>query len=119
MTTSLCAGALQIARVLLLSLLVFPLAGCVAKAWGTHPMPRPPDRSCRTGGGVGHDVWIWHCIDGKHVVVSQYCGGFVGCSEAEREEAACGEETPLETSLRYYLDDRCRPVPEGQRWPTR
>lgn len=93
------------------------LAGCTPKPWVTHPMPRPPDRSCRTGGGVGHDVWIWTCHEGRHVVVSQYCGGFVGCRTAEREEVACGEKTPLETRIGFYLGDDCRAVPEGRRWP--
>jgi hypothetical protein len=98
---------------------LFALAGCKQDPWVTHPMARPPDRSCRTGGGVGHDVWIWNCEGGRRVVVSQYCGGFVGCSEAVREEVACGEKTPLEERIGHYLGDDCRPVPEGRRWPAR
>lgn len=95
------------------------VSGCTEHAWVTHPMAAPPDRTCRTGGGAGHDVWIWSCVHGRHVVVSQYCGGFVGCSEAEREETACGEATALEKRLSMYLGERCRPVPESRRWPAR
>lgn len=101
----------------LLSLLA--LTGCTANAWVSHPMPRPPDGSCRTGGGAGHDIWIWECVGDKHVVVSQYCGGFVGCREAEREVAACSQKTPLEKQLNHYLGSNCRPPPQGQRWPGR
>lgn len=60
---------------------------------------------------------MWDCLDGRHVVVSQYCGGLVGCSEAEREETACGDKTPLEKRIGHYLGNDCRAVPEGQRWP--
>jgi hypothetical protein len=80
-------------------------------------MPTPPDRSCRTGGGVGHDVRIWDCLNDEHVVISQYCGGFVGCRDAEREVVACGEKTPVEKQLSNYLGDDCHPVPESRRWP--
>ncbi|MBW2526061.1 MAG: hypothetical protein JRI23_17910 [Deltaproteobacteria bacterium] len=100
-----CAAALVLA------------AGCTPDAWVTHPMPTPPDRSCRTGGGAGHDVWIWNCVNGQRVVVSQYCGGFVGCSEAEREVVPCGEKAPLEKRLEPYLGEDCQPVPHSQRWP--
>ena len=78
-------------------------------------MLTPPDQSCRTGGGVGHDVWIWECYENRRVVIYQYCGGFVGCRPAEREETACGGCTPFERSHAEYLAP-CRPVPEGQRW---
>ena len=97
--------------------LVVALVGCAQYPWVTHPMSRAPDRSCRTGGGAGHDVWMWDCLDGRHVVVSQYCGGLVGCSKAEREETACGDKTPLEKRIGHYLGNDCRAVPEGQRWP--
>jgi hypothetical protein len=93
------------------------LTGCTAEAWVTHPMPQPPDRSCRTGGGAGHDVWIWECIDQKHVVISKYCAGFTGCHEAQREEVACGKKTALEQDLDLYLGPDCSPPPEGTRWP--
>lgn len=92
------------------------LVSCTADAWVTHPMPRPPDRACRTGGGAGHDVWIWDCVAGEHVVISQYCGGFVGCREAERETVACGRKTPLERQLEPYLGADCREPPLSQRW---
>jgi len=87
---------------------------CASLPWVSHPMPRPPDRSCRTGGGVGHDIYTWDCIDGEHVVISRYCGGFVGCQEPQRELAACGQPTQLEQRLAMYLED-CPASP--QPWP--
>lgn len=81
-------------------------------------MPTPPDHSCRTGGGVGHDVWIWECVENRRVVIYQYCGGFVGCRPAEREEVACGGRTPFERARANELSP-CRAVPEGQRWRVR
>jgi len=95
--------------------LVCLCAGCTPKAWNTHPMPVPPDQSCRTGACAGYDVWIWDCIQNRRVVVYQFCGSFTGCNRAEREEVACGERSPFEIARARELSP-CHQVPPGRSW---
>jgi hypothetical protein len=74
------------------------LAGCCSDPWKAFPESTPPDRSCSTGDVHGHDVYIWDCLRGEHVVVAQYSAE-MSCRAPVRETAACGAKTPLETSL--------------------
>jgi hypothetical protein len=102
-------------RITLALALISVASGCAPKAWKTHPMSTPPDRSCRTGSDAGHDVWIWECQDGEHTVIWQFCGGLVGCREAERQDVPCDTTTPYEEEHADELD-ACRPVPDSQIW---
>ena len=80
-------------------------------------MEAAPDHQCRTGGDGGYDLWIWECVDGERVAVTQYCTGLSGCREAEREATACGGTTELETEAAVGDLTSCTPVPDSRRWP--
>ena len=78
--------------------IVLAAAGCCADPWNAYPENISPDRSCSTGSSHGHDVYIWECLRGEHVVVAQYSAEMT-CQRAVRETSACGATTPLERSL--------------------
>jgi hypothetical protein len=101
-------------RVVIAAALV--LLGCTAKPWDVHPIPVAPDRTCRTGSDAGYDVWIWECHQDRKTVVRQFCGGLIGCKDAEREDVACGEVTTFEREIAAELVE-CRPVPDERLWP--
>ncbi len=58
----------------------------------------PPDVQFQTGTTHGYDVFIWTCVDGEHVVVSQYSAE-MRCDIANIERVPCGTRTKLEVAL--------------------
>lgn len=104
-------------RIFCLLLLLLLLVGCCSRPWQTFDMPSPPDRSCRTNGGVsGYDVYIWKCVNNQKVVISQYTAE-MSCKKAQKETVACGQLTPLEKTLGELVKEGCSEVPESQQWP--
>jgi hypothetical protein len=99
-------------RLPLLALLA--LAGCCSAPWNAYPETTPPDRSCSTGEVHGHDVYIWECLRGEHVVVAQYSAEMT-CSSAQREAVPCGGTTPLEASLKL-TPAQCSGPRAGRAW---
>ena len=93
----------------------FLLSGCFcADPWKAFPEIAPPDRSCSTGSVHGNDVYIWDCLRGQHVVVSQYSAEMT-CQRAVRETSACGTTTPLERSLALTAE-MCAGARPGREW---
>src|SRR5262245_31388138 len=84
-------------RPVLALLLVLGLAGCCSDPWQAYPQSHPPDRSCTTGSAVqGTDVYIWDCLAGHKIVVTQYSAEMT-CQSPKREELACGAKTAIES----------------------
>ena len=99
----------------LVALVLAPLSACAPEPWVEHPMEVAPDRSCRTGGHAGHDVYTWYCHGGRHVVVVQHCSALLGCRRAQKETAPCGELTPFERRGRPEVLQVCAPTPRAWR----
>jgi len=92
------------------------VTGCWQQsAWDRHPIPSPPDHTCRTGSDGGFDVYLWDCEQGSHTVVYQWCAGLSGCKEAQKETAACGSLTAFEQSHSADLK-ACSPIPTALTW---
>jgi hypothetical protein len=91
------------------------LTGCCREPWRAFPEKTPPDRSCSTGSVYGHDVYIWDCLRGQHVVVAQYSSE-ASCAAPVREVSACGAKTSLETRL-ALTPARCSGARAGREWP--
>jgi hypothetical protein len=90
------------------------LGGCCHDPWVAYPEKVPPDRSCSTGSVQGHDVYLWDCLRGEHVVVAQYSAE-MSCQAAVRETSACGTTTPLEAKLALTAAMCAGPRP-GRGW---
>ena len=58
----------------------------------------PPDEQVQTEGVHGYDLFIWHCVGGQHVVVSQWSGE-MSCAAAKLERVACGQKTSVEIEV--------------------
>ncbi|RLB52519.1 MAG: hypothetical protein DRJ42_14655 [Deltaproteobacteria bacterium] len=102
-------------RALLILFTVMIFTGCSSAPWEDYPTSTPPDRQCRTGHEAGHDVYLWDCLEGRHIAVFQYCTGMMGCQEPEKETSSCGELTPMETRFAEELT-RCVELPPERRW---
>jgi hypothetical protein len=90
------------------------LAGCCADPWKKFPEGTPPDRTCSTGSIHGHDVYIWDCLRGQHVVVAQWSGEN-SCRMAVREVGPCGQPTKLERKL-ALTPAMCAGARTGRAW---
>jgi hypothetical protein len=90
------------------------LAGCCADPWKKFPEGTPPDRSCSTGSIHGHDVYIWDCLRGQHVVVAQWSSE-TSCRMAVREVSPCGQRTKLEQQL-ALTPAMCAGARAGRAW---
>ncbi len=71
-----------------------------------------PDRAFQTGTVYGYDVFIWDCYQNKHIVLyressEMRAGPFI------RQEVACGEQAPIELSLK---DERTRDLRPNSFW---
>jgi hypothetical protein len=88
------------ARALFAAVSALLAAGCFcSKPWSAFPEETPPDEQYTTGSAThGTDVYVWRCLKGQRVVVSQYSAEMT-CSSAKRETAPCGGTTPIEQSL--------------------
>jgi hypothetical protein len=91
------------------------LSGCCSNPWSVTGAPDvPPDIEYREPDGThGNDVYVWKCLQGRRVVVSQYTAE-MSCREPRREEFACDALSPLEVAT---PEDKRVPVPESRRWP--
>jgi hypothetical protein len=100
----------------MLRLLVLLLGclGCARAAWVEHPVATPPDRSCRVGVEAVTDYYIWDCLDGEHIVISQF-GSYFGPRKARKEVARCGELTAIEKE-EDLSPAVCEGVPEKFFW---
>ena len=91
------------------------VTGCwCSEPWNAFPEKTPPDVSCSTGEVHGHDVYIWSCVRGEHVVVAQYSAEMT-CQSAVREVSACGRKTPLELKLKL-TPTQCSGPRGGRAW---
>jgi hypothetical protein len=90
--------------------------GCLfcSEPWNAYPEKTKPDLSCSTGNVHGHDVYIWKCLRGQHVVVAQYSAEMT-CRGAVKELAACGTLTPLEAKL-ALTPAQCAGPRAGRAW---
>lgn len=57
-----------------------------------------PDDGFQTGSIYGYDVYVWNCLQGKHIVLYKYSAEMTS-GPYIREEANCGEQTPIEIQL--------------------
>jgi hypothetical protein len=95
--------------------LVLVLGGCCSDPWSAYPEKTPPDRSCTTGSGVqGTDVYIWDCLGGQKVVVTQYSAEMT-CQSPKREKVACGAKTAIEDDPTI----NCKGARPGRDWVPR
>ena len=78
-------------------LLLITVGGCCSDPWSAYPEKTPPDRSCFTGDGThGKDIYIWDCLRGEKIVVSQYSAEMT-CQSPKREKLACGAKSAVES----------------------
>ncbi len=98
-----------VAAVLLCCLVLptlFVLSSCSVNQYVVAFGLPKPDAGFQTGTVFGYNVWIWECHQGKRIVLynetsEMYAGPFV------REEAPCGQQTPIERKL---ANERTRPM---------
>jgi len=91
---------------------LFAASGCCATPWDVYPSATLPDRSCTTGGSVyGDDIYIWECLSGEKIVVSQYSSELV-CRAPVREVLACGELSAFEADPTFD----CTGARAGREW---
>ena len=102
--------------VLLLLSVLFLASGCCRQAWAAFPMSAPPDRQCHMGSVHGHDLYIWDCVGGEHVVIGRYTAE-MSCQAPVKETAACGAFTPLEVQYKLDTGAACPAMPESTQWP--
>jgi hypothetical protein len=57
-----------------------------------------PDTAYMTGTVAGHNLYIWECYQGKHIVIYQEAGE-MWASLYTREESLCGSQTAIEIKL--------------------
>lgn len=94
---------------------LFVALGCGKAAWIEHPSPTPPDRSCQRGGvESATSYYIWDCLGGEKVVISQVINYF-GAYHAERETAACNATTAIERKA-GLAQDRCDDLRPKFQW---
>jgi hypothetical protein len=79
-------------------------------------MPARPDRSCRTVGAAGYDVYVWTCLNNEHVAIYKYSAE-MSCAEPQKEVASCGQQTSIEQQLGNQVAEGCIPPPDVARWP--
>lgn len=96
-------------------LVLLALSGCCAKPWSLSDAPKvPPDVQYREPSAThGNDVYVWTCVDGQHVVISQYSAEMT-CASPKLETFPCGTESPLELQTPVAERDA---VPASMRWP--
>ena len=71
-----------------------------------------PDTGFVTGTATGYTVYIWECYQGRRIVIFNGTAEFTS-SDYERQEASCGETTPIEEKLK---DDPKREVDPNLFW---
>jgi hypothetical protein len=89
-------------------------SGCCTDPWEAFPESTPPDTSCSTGAVHGDDVYIWNCLRGQHVVVTQYSSEY-SCQAPKRVNSPCGTLTPLEKEL-AKTPELCNGPRSGRAW---
>ncbi len=57
-----------------------------------------PDSGFQTGTITGYDVWIWECYQNKRIVLWR-TSAEMSAGPYTRQEAPCGEQTPIEIQL--------------------
>ena len=96
-----------------LTLVVLFASGCFClKPWQKFDMAKAPDSSCFEGGTHGWEIFVWDCVDGKHVVVGQFSAEMT-CQAAIQQTAPCGERTQLE--VEEVDTGKCKLAPDT-RW---
>jgi hypothetical protein len=102
-----------VTRVAALALLLLGSSGCCASPWSRYPRRQLPDESYSLGGAThGFDVYVWRCVDGQRIVVSQYSAEMT-CQAAQQETVACGAETAFE---RAHAEETRQPVRASRNW---
>jgi hypothetical protein len=96
-------------------LVLLVLSGCCAAPWSLSNAPKvAPDVQYREPDAThGNDVYVWTCVDGQHVVISQYSGELT-CAAPKLEATACGTLTALELAT---PEAQRKDVPATRRWP--
>lgn len=79
-------------------LLFVVLASCSINKYAVAAGLPKPDEALQTGTVYGYDLYIWECYQGKRIVVYRYSSEMTASSYT-REEASCGETTPIEKKL--------------------
>lgn len=103
-------------RSILIAIAMLGVAACSNEPWKASDAPKvPPDEQFRTGHEVGYDAWIWHCYEGKRVVITQAGSALLGTSRAKTSRGPCG--TPLPTEADFPPPERRGEIPDGVRWP--
>lgn len=102
-------------RLALLFVFLLPLGGCCSDPWSAYPRATPPDRSCTTGSAThGTDVYIWDCVGGEKIVVTQYSAEMT-CQSPKEEKLACGAKAAIEADPSI----NCKGARPGREWVTR
>jgi len=97
-----------------LVVLVIGLGGCCAEPWRAYPESTQPGEQYSTGDAThGEDVYVWDCLGGSRVVVSQYSAEN-SCQAPKRATAACGGTTETDTRL---ASENHGPIRSGRAWP--
>jgi len=71
----------------------------------------PPDRQFSLGREQGHQVLLWTCVDGAHVVMVRGSSAFFGVGKWTIERSPCGTTTEWDAlgkdaSEQNYWDER-------------
>lgn len=79
-------------------LLAILLSSCGLNKFNIAAGLPDPDTAYMTGTVAGHNLYIWECYQGKHIVIYQEAGE-MWASLYTREEAVCGSPTAIEIKL--------------------
>lgn len=83
-------------EVLLLAIILAPGCLCgLVRPWIRYPMATPPDSACFQSGTHGYQVFRWNCVDGHHIVISQYSAE-MSANLPEKETVPCGSLSEVE-----------------------
>lgn len=91
-------GLAALALLCLTATFVLFLTSCSSNKYVVAAGLPKPDRGFQTGTVYGIDVYVWECYQGKHIVLHRNSSEMT-VGPYTREEAACGETTPIEKQL--------------------
>jgi hypothetical protein len=74
-------------------------SACSVNRYGLASGLPDPDSGVITGSVAGYSAYFWDCFQDKHIVIfnsssEMYVGAY------ERQEAVCGQTTPIEETLK-------------------
>lgn len=92
--------------------MVLLLAACSSNKYVVAAGLPAPNSGFQTGTVHGYDVYIWDCYQTKRIVVYRESAE-MRVGPYMREEALCGEMTPIETKL---ANERKRTLDPSRFW---